>query len=192
MSKQNLLNELKAERKIIQTALNFSYIVFCGQWEKQFLNYSNPGVIELNLDSSKFTYCISKPSDLIQLYKTPGILNNDVMDLVRVTIRNAINQFYEKIQSFCFVDGKQQKWEQASFRPLARLVRNSMSHDFILNFWDSKKKQLHADVSFTFPSGKTLGIKNSEHEKPITGDNLPLDSVLALLDVMENFVEKEL
>ena len=194
MNKQNLIHALKAERKIIDTALVFSHIVFNGKWENQFQKYANlPGEIEIKMDSSKIFYRFSNHSDLIALYKNPVALNSDCFALVRVTIRNAITQFYEKIHSFCHGDGtRQPKWEQAPWRPLASLARNSMSHDFILNFWNNKKNSLRADVNYTFPSGKALEIKNTEHEKPITGDNLPLNLVIELLDVMENFVEKEL
>lgn len=194
MNKQNLLNSLNAEQRTIETAFNFSHIVITGGWHSQFLKYGNsPGQVELKLDSSKITHLIHSHAALVQLYKTSRVLNNACFDLVRVTIRNAITQFYEKIQSFCLGDGtKQPKWEQASWRPLARLARNSMSHAFILNFWDKKKQQLYADVSFTFPSGKTLEIKNTEDGQRITGNNLPVDSVRELLDVMKDFVEKEL
>lgn len=194
MSKQELLNELKAERGIIITALNFSYIVGSGAWESQFRTYTlSEGIIDLEMDSSKIRYIIPKPADLVPLYTSPDVLEEACFNLVRVAIRNAITQYYEKIQSFCLGDGvKQPKWEQAPWRPLARLARNSMSHDFILNFLDQKKQQLRNDVSFVFPSGRTIEIKNTEHGRPITGDNLPLDAVIELLDVMKDFVEKDL
>ena len=194
MTKQDLLDELKAERGIVITALNFSYIVASRAWESQFQTYTlSEGVIDLEMDSSSIRYVIPRPADLIPLYTAPDVLEQACFNLVRVTLRNAVTQHYEKIQSFCLGDSiKQPKWELASWRQCARLARNSMSHDFILNFWDQKKKQLRSDVTFTFPSGNTIEIKNSQHGQAITGDNMPLNSIIELLDVMKDFVEKEL
>lgn len=194
MTKQELIDELTAERRVIVTALNFSYIVASGAWKQQFRTYSlSEGEIELSLDSSKLRYVIQKPSDLALFYEDPKVVESDCSNLTKVTFRNAVTQYYEKIQAFCKGDRvKQQKWDQAPWRPLARIARNSMSHDFILNFWDSRKQQLRGDVRFTFPSGRKIEIKNTENGRPISGDNLPLEVVIELLDVMRDFVDKEL
>lgn len=189
-----MLNELSAEREVIETALNFSYIVEVGNWQPQFLKYTlSAGTIDLTLDSSSFRYVIPKPADLVPLYSTTRVLEKASFNLVRVTMRNAVSQYYEKIRAFCLSDGtRQRKWEQAPWRPLARLVRNSFSHDFLIDFSDRSKTKPRGDVKFTFPSGRTIEIKNSMHGQPITGNNIPIYFVLELLEVMKDFVGKEL
>lgn len=193
MMKQELLQELRAEHEVVITALNFSYIVGVRGWEEQLRTFTlSPGAIDIEMDSSQFTYVIPKPADLVALYD-PQTLNRAAFSLFRVALRNATSQSYEKIQAFCLGNGtRQPKWQSAAWRPFARLVRNSFSHDFVINFLDRKTGKLRGDIRYVFPSGRRIEIKNNLHGQPITGDNIPIDSVVELLDVMRDFVEKDL
>src|SRR5205085_9641008 len=121
------------------------------------------------------------------------MMNDEAVNLIRITIRTALSQSYERIQEFCRGDGtKQPKWEKAAWRPMARLARNSFSHNFKLNFIDQKTGKLRSDVSFAFPNGRVVEIKNTEHGKPISGLNMPVDVILGLLDAMKDFARTEL
>lgn len=194
ITKYELLKTLDGEKRVIITALNFSYIVSAHGWESQFSEFTlSPGMIDLEIDSSRLCYVIPRPADLVPLYRAEEFLNVISMDLIRVTIRNAISQFSVQIENFCKGDGlRQLKWEQALWRPLARAVRNAVSHDFRFNFFNEHTKKLSPDVRFTFPSGRVFEIKNTQHGMPLTGDNMPLDVIFQLLDVMRDFVDKDL
>jgi hypothetical protein len=193
MTKKELLEDLQAERNAVVTAFNFSYIVGSRCWERDFKTFTlNPGTIDFDLDRSNFRYTIERPADLVTLYDAPTI-NNAAVNLIRITIRTALSQCYERIQEFCLGDGtRQPKWEKASWRPIARLARNSFSHNFKLNFIDQKTGKLRSDVKFEFPRGRIVEIKNTEHGKPIDGSNMPVELILGLLDVMAEFVRIEL
>ena len=193
MTKDELLRDLQAQREAIVTALNFSYIVASRVWVREFGTFTaTPGTIDIELDRSHFQYVIPRPADFVALYDEK-LINHAGFNLVRITIRTAISQSYEKIREFCLGNGtRQPKWETASWRPLARLARNSFSHDHKLNFLDQKTGELRTDVTFTFPNGRAITVKNTEHGKPIDGTNMPIDVVLALLDVMREFVKSEL
>lgn len=194
INKQELLRELKAEKQVIITALNFGYIVSAQGWVNQFSEFTlTPGTIDLELDGSQVQYVIPKPADLVPLYGNRQFLETASFDLVRVAIRNAVTQYCEKIQGFCEGNSvEKQKWERAPWRPISRLFRNAVSHDFHFDFSVPKSNALRPDVIFKFKNGRVIELKNSLHGKPITGDNFPLTAVFQLLDEMESFVENEL
>jgi hypothetical protein len=189
VTKQELLSDLQTQRETIITALNFSYIVGSRVWEREFKTLSiSQATMDIAMDSSHYQYVILRPADLVAVYDNRAI-NNATFALIRMTIRTVLTESYEKIQAFCLGNGmRQPKWEAAAWRPLARLARNSFSHDFKLNFLDPKTGKLRSDVKFQFPDGRVVEIKTTEHGQPITGNNMPIDVVFGLLDVMRNFV----
>ena len=51
---------------------------------------------------------------------------------------------------------------------------------------------LRNDVRFTYPNGRVIEIRNSDHGKFIDGTMVPLDCIIELLDIMRDFVVTEL
>jgi hypothetical protein len=192
-SKADLLGELHAERSLIAHAFNLSYVSQVCDWRPELAQYSlNPGAIEFNLDGSSFEYTIRRPADLVQIY-TPEVLNEAWTGLIKLALRNAVSQSYEAISTRAKTRNDWQlKWESAKWRPLARLLRNSFSHDFVLDFWDRKKKCLRPDVNYTFANGRSVLISNTEHGRLLDGTLMAIDVVPQLLDEMRRFVEADL
>lgn len=190
MTKNDLIKQIKAKKAIIHTALDFLYIVGSKSWEQTFMSYIGPGHVDLDLNSSHITFTLPNPAGLVLQYKDPKIMNDLGVNLYKAVLCFSFNSIYEFIADYCELDKKNKNnWENAIWRPLARLVRNSFSHDFHFDFYDRYQKVMDGDVSCTFTNGRVFIIKNTEHEKELTGDNLPLDVIFLMIDEMISFAE---
>ena len=193
MLKRDLINILKSKKNIIETALNFLYIVASKTWEKDFKAFTGPGYSEIELDSSKVVYRIDNPAVLVSLYANNDYLNNSGLNLYKAVICYSFNTIYESVACYCRIDHTNlDLWEHASWRPLARLIRNSFSHDFRLDFSKKTKKGkilLIDSVSYSFPDGTVYKLNQNEHGNKVNGDNVPLQVILKLIDVMIDFIE---
>jgi hypothetical protein len=190
MLKVELISLLKAKRGIVFTALDFLYIVGSKAWEETFKSYVGPGYQEIQINSSRVEFKIEKPADLIDKYKDLKYLNDSGLNLYNAVMCYSFNSIYEFIEDYCELNTKNlRNWEIALWRPLARIIRNTFSHNFIIDFYNYRKKVMDGDASFTFPNGRQFVIKNNEHGKEITGDNLPTDVIILLIDEMISFAE---
>jgi hypothetical protein len=191
-TKSELLRQLGAERSLIAHVFNLGYVLQVADWRAELVKFSiNPGVIEFALDGSEFEYSVGIPADIAKTY-TPDVLTEACTELTKLALRNAVTQSYEAVASYASTRPSfQASWEIAAWRPLARLLRNCFSHDFVIDFWDRKRKCLRPDVSYTFPSGKAVHISNSLHGQVLNGDTMSIEVVPLLLDEMRNFVEIE-
>jgi len=107
---------------------------------------------------------------------------------LRLGHRNALCQYFEKIRQYCRTERSAGvRLRSTAWYDFVRVVRNSFSHDFHLN----DRLLATKPIKLRF-SDRTVTLNKSHQGKEIDFDILPMRYIVELLDVMREFVEKEL
>jgi hypothetical protein len=118
-------------------------------------------------------------------YEDPKVVDDDALNVMRLGVKDAITQTYEVLREYCeatnqLVDMKSQPWYH-----FARLVRNSMSHDYTLNF-RMRRGEVLRDQSLQF-SDRCLVLKASQEGQELDLDLFPFQYAFELVDMMRRF-----
>lgn len=186
-SRDPLLAHIDAEIEAIGTSIHFGYIVAHGQWQNTFRNYVGPARVGIHLASSHSNVTIPNPSELIRYYDSSN-LNRTSLSLTLIAMRNAVTQVYERIEDHCDNASLKEIWEEAPWRPFARVVRNAFKHDFRFDFLNKRDGTLRDDVSFTAKDGRVFTLSKKLHGQLATGNELSFEAIMELLEVMREFV----
>jgi hypothetical protein len=123
--------------------------------------------------------------EILALLNNRDILKPAFEQLYNTVHRSALKELFEITKTYCKETNQKKMLTLQPWYQFWRILRNCFSHDFRFHFNDYDRKQLPlswADVTLDF----------SLEGKPLTQGTFPREKLLAFLDEIQRFVEKDL
>src|SRR5260221_352662 len=134
MTKADLLKAIDERFEVGNSMIGITYILGSRAWVPVFKTFVGPGKMEIQSKMNRHIFVVEDPKDLIKRYDNHETINNDSVNLLRLGQREMLNHTFEYIKSYCEQTNQKQKLRAFPWYQFSRLIRNSLSHDFQLNF----------------------------------------------------------
>ena len=139
------------------------------------------------------------PTEMLARYSNGQTLADDSLNIIRFGLANAIRQSFELAKRYSAAIGAEAEFRSAPWYHLARLVRNSFSHDFTIDFTLSvTKKERKSGLTEKWLPLQTIQFSNAKftidkasHGKELDFDVLPVVYAFELIQMIRDFVQAQ-
>ncbi len=190
IKKEEIIRKINEKLGTAKSFIDIAYIFGSGAWMDKFKTYTTEGGFEIVSEDNIQKFIFGKPSNLVKNYSNSNLVNDVAINLVRSGYRDFMTQSFDLIIKYCKDTNQNKKLKELPWYHFSRLVRNSFSHDFKLNF-ELYGDQLLPDQKLEF-SNRTIEFTQSMNGREITFDLFRFSEIEELVEMMKKSITNDL
>ncbi len=191
MTKAEIIVQIKGKIHIGKSGLSIAYILGTKFWMERMRNLIGPAIMDIQSNHNLHTLQGPEPTEIVKRYEDAQTMNNDVVNIIRLTTINMLTQVYELIREYSKqkdVIGNDQyaTLQSQHWFHIIRNIRNAFNHNF--RFIEIKNAQQPNYIDF---SDKRLIFDESLNNIEVDFDNLPIKYCFELAEMMLSSFEMD-
>ncbi|HNV30902.1 MAG TPA: hypothetical protein PKJ83_17275 [Cyclobacteriaceae bacterium] len=179
MDKEKALKEIEGKIEAAQAAVSISYIIGTGCWMKDMSTYATPATITIKSAKNDHLLKIIDPRKIVTRYEDPKMVNNDSINIIRLSIVDMLTQTFEIVKTYSKETDQYEIFQKRPWFHFMRHLRNAFNHNFIFTGIGSKDQPSHIQFS-----DRKIEITESMNGIEIDLDILPIKYCYELGDIM--------